>query len=141
MLVVIIIDPNRRLCLCDELDDTTSLRNLLLREGRDVACAHNDGDVRKAALSENLRVSEGEEVEHGCLVGLLVQVRIALLGGDERPQLVKVDNGLPELVLKLVEVPHTDFTEVTGMVFVDVGSVVMLRIFVRKALSPTCECC
>jgi hypothetical protein len=39
-----------------------------------------------------------------------------------------------------VEVPHTDFTEVTGMVFVDVGSVVMLRIFVRNPL-PACKNC
>jgi hypothetical protein len=126
MLVVIMIDPSHIFRLCDKLDDTTSLLDLLLRESRDVACAHDDGDVGQAALSEHFRVAEGEEVEHGCLVGLLVQVLVALLGGDERPQLVEVDDGLPELVLELVEVPHTDFTEVTGMIFVDIRSVVML---------------
>lgn len=40
--------------------------------------------------------------------------------------LVKVDNRLPELVLRLVEIPHADFPEVTGMVFVEIGSVMML---------------
>lgn len=30
--------------------------------------------------------------------------------------LVEVDDGLPEVVLLLVEVSHTDLTEVTGMV-------------------------
>jgi hypothetical protein len=40
--------------------------------------------------------------------------------------LVEVDGGLPELLLGLVEVTHTDLTEVTRMVLVDVGTVVVL---------------
>lgn len=40
--------------------------------------------------------------------------------------LVKVDRGLPELLASPVEVPHTDFTEVTGVVLVEVGTVVVL---------------
>jgi hypothetical protein len=40
--------------------------------------------------------------------------------------LVKIDDGLPELVLRLVEVPHADLSEVTRMVLVDVRSVMML---------------
>ena len=40
--------------------------------------------------------------------------------------LVEVDGGLPESVLHLVEVSHTDFTEVTRMVLVEIGAVVML---------------
>lgn len=40
--------------------------------------------------------------------------------------LVQVDGGLPELLLGLVEVAHTDLTEVTGVVLVDVGPVVVL---------------
>jgi hypothetical protein len=40
--------------------------------------------------------------------------------------LVEVDGGLPELVLGLVEVSHTDLTEVTRMVLVEVGAVVVL---------------
>lgn len=40
--------------------------------------------------------------------------------------LVEVDNRLPELVLELVKVSHTNLTEVTGMVLVQVGTVVVL---------------
>lgn len=40
--------------------------------------------------------------------------------------LVEVDSRLPELLLGLVEVAHTDLTEVTGVVLVDVGTVVVL---------------
>ena len=39
---------------------------------------------------------------------------------------VKVDNRLPELVLGLVKVSHAHLSEVTRMVLVDVGSVMML---------------
>ncbi len=40
--------------------------------------------------------------------------------------LVEVDCRLPELLLGLVEVPHTDLTEVTGVVLVEVGAMVVL---------------
>ena len=40
--------------------------------------------------------------------------------------LVEVDRRLPELLVGLVEVPHTNLTEVTGMVLVNVGAVVVL---------------
>lgn len=40
--------------------------------------------------------------------------------------LVEVDDWLPEVVLLLVEVSHTDLSEVTWMVFIHVGSVVVL---------------
>ena len=42
------------------------------------------------------------------------------------PYLLEVDDGLPEVVLLLVEVSHTHFTEVTGMVLVHVRAVVVL---------------
>lgn len=40
--------------------------------------------------------------------------------------LVKIDHGLPELLVRLVEISHADFAKVTRMVLVDIGSVVML---------------
>ena len=52
--------------------------------------------------------------------------QILRLEGLFRTYLVKVDDGLPELVLELVEVPHTNLTEVTRVVLVDVGTVVVL---------------
>ena len=52
--------------------------------------------------------------------------QILRLEGLFRTYLVEVDDGLPELVLELVEVPHTNLTEVTRVVLVDVGTVVVL---------------
>ena len=40
--------------------------------------------------------------------------------------LVEVDDRLPEGVLHLVEISHADLSEVTWMVFVEIGAVVML---------------
>lgn len=40
--------------------------------------------------------------------------------------LVEVDRRPPVLLVRVVEVPHTDLTEVTGVVLVDVGAVVVL---------------
>lgn len=40
--------------------------------------------------------------------------------------LLEVDDWLPEFVLCLVEISHSDFTKVSGMVLVDVRSVMML---------------
>lgn len=44
----------------------------------------------------------------------------------ELAHLIEVDDGLPEVVLLLVEVSHTNLTEVTRMVLIHVGSVVVL---------------
>lgn len=98
--------------LCDELDNTTGLLDLALGLSRDVAGADDDGDLGETALAEDLGVAEGQEVEDGGRVGvgLAREVLLALLGGDEGPELLEVDDGSPELVLELVEVAHTDLT-------------------------------
>ena len=120
------VDMKRR-CLCHQLNDTTGLLDLLLRQLAHPPRAHDERDLGKAALAEDLGVAEGEEVEDGD--GVLLgagNVGIAGLSGDEGPELVEVDDGLPEVVLLLVEVPHTNLTEVTRMVLVHVGTVVVL---------------
>ena len=55
---------------------------------------------------------------------VLGRFRLHVLG-DERPKPVEVDDRAEELVAKLVEVSHTDFTEVTGMVLVEEDPVVV----------------
>jgi hypothetical protein len=120
--------------LCDELDDTASLLDLLLGLCREVPGADDDRDLGEATLAENLGVAEVEEVEDGSLVALLGEVLVALLSGDEGPELVKVDDGLPEVVLLLVEVAHTNLSEVTRVVLVNVGPVVVLRGVLGHAL-------
>lgn len=74
--------------LCDQLDDTTSLSDLLLGELADPAGTDDEGNFGETALSENLGVAEGEEVDDGDGVLLLaLDVGLADLGGDERPEL------------------------------------------------------
>lgn len=55
-----------------------------------------------------------------------LQVLVSLLLVNQRPQLLQVDLWLPEVVSLLVEVSHTNLSEVTWMVLVHVGSVVVL---------------
>lgn len=74
--------------LCDELDNTARLLDLALGVLGEVAGADDEGNLRDAALAEDLAVAEGEEVEDGGgLRGLVGQVLLALLGGDEGPEL------------------------------------------------------
>lgn len=40
--------------------------------------------------------------------------------------LIKIDNWLPELILRLVEIPHADFPKVTRVIFVEIGPMMML---------------
>jgi hypothetical protein len=42
------------------------------------------------------------------------------------PYLVQVDNRLPFVIALKVELSHTDFTEVSRVIFVDISAVVML---------------
>lgn len=74
--------------LGNELNDATSIRDLLLRLGADVSGANNDGGLRQAALSEELGVSESVEVdERSGVGGRVLQGLLADIGGDQRPQL------------------------------------------------------
>jgi hypothetical protein len=113
--------------LSNQLNNATGLLDLLLRQSAHPPGADDQRDLGQTALAEDLGVAQGQEVEDGNGVLLLASdVGVTGLDGDERPQLVEVDDGLPEVVLLLVEVSHTDLSEVTGVVLVHVGTVVVL---------------
>jgi len=113
--------------LSDELNDTTGLGDLALSLGADVAGTDNDRDLGKTALAEELGVAVGQEVDDGGGVGVgAADVLLASLGGDKGPKLLNVESRSPLVVAEEVEVPHADLTEVTGMVLVQVGAVVVL---------------
>jgi hypothetical protein len=113
--------------LSNQLNNATGLLDLLLRQSAHPPGADDQRDLGQTALAEDLGVAQGQEVEDGDGVLLLASdVGVTGLDGDERPQLVEVDDGLPEVVLLLVEVSHTDLSEVTGVVLVHVGTVVVL---------------
>lgn len=74
--------------LCNQLNDTTGGDDLLLSELREPSGADDDRDVWETSLSEDLGVSEWEEIDNweGVLV-LVLEVLLALLSWDEGPKL------------------------------------------------------
>ena len=77
--------------LCDELNNTTGLGDLLLSQTADPAGANDDGDLGEAALAENLGVAEGQQVDDGDGVLLLaLQVGLTGLLGNQAPELVEL---------------------------------------------------
>ena len=63
-----------------------------------------------------------QSVDDGNNLRVFRQTRL-LFCGNKRPELVDVDGGAPEEVAGEVEVTHTNLTEVTRMVLIEVGSV------------------
>jgi hypothetical protein len=111
------------LSLGREDDGATSLAELLLSllghpTGLDDA---RDLDV---TVTEELGEALGEEVDNGELAALLGLG--SGLSSDHGGQVVEVDGGLPVGVALVVEVAHADLTEVTGMVLVEVDTMVVL---------------
>lgn len=79
-------------CLRNKLNDTTGLLDLALSLAGDVAGLDDEGNLGETALSEELGVSESEEVEDESTVGLgvLTDVLVAGLLGNEGPELSQV---------------------------------------------------
>jgi hypothetical protein len=74
--------------LCNQFNNTTSLSDLSLCFLAEPSRAHNQWYFWDTALSENLGVAEGEEIEDGDGVFLGArEIFIALLGWDEGPKL------------------------------------------------------
>uniref|UniRef100_A0A7N0U1I4 Uncharacterized protein n=1 Tax=Kalanchoe fedtschenkoi TaxID=63787 RepID=A0A7N0U1I4_KALFE len=109
--------------LSGENNGAASLLDLLLRGlGNKLGLHHNRLRLRQHPLPQHLEVSELRHVdERYVALGRLV---LHLLR-HQRPQLVHVDDRAVELVPQLVEVPHTDLTEVTWMVLVEQNPVVV----------------
>lgn len=98
--------------LGNKLDNTTGLLDLLLGERRHPARLDDAGESRQTALTENLTVTGSERVDDGHL-GRVRSQTLALLSGNESPELVQVDHRAERRVARQVEVTHTDLTEVT----------------------------
>lgn len=114
----------RQRCLSNQLDDAASLLDLTLSKRRDPAGLDDDRKVRDTALAKDLAVAGREGVNHRHL-GRVGLDAAANLSGDKGPELVEVKKGLVRRVAQEVEVAHTDLTEVTGVVTVKVGTVVV----------------
>ena len=114
---------NKNPNLGGEHNSTTGFLNLLLSSlGDQLSLNHDRLILGQHTFPENLKVPELSHVDHrrGILVGFCLHVL-----GDERPELVDVDDGAVELVAELVEVPHTDFSKIPRVVLVEEDPVVV----------------
>lgn len=50
----------------------------------------------------------------------------AVLEFEIQTHLIEVDNRLPELILRLVEIAHADLAKITRVIFVEIRSVMVL---------------
>lgn len=114
-------------CLSNQLNNTTSSSDLLLSQLGDKSGLDNDRNLWQASLTQDNTVTVGQGVDDwGSRSRSGLEELVSLLLLNQRPQLLDVDLWLPEVVSLLVEVSHTDLTEVTRVVLVQVGSVVVL---------------
>eukprot|EP00002_Diphylleia_rotans_P029448 TRINITY_DN5_c0_g1_i1.p1 TRINITY_DN5_c0_g1~~TRINITY_DN5_c0_g1_i1.p1 ORF type:complete len:158 (-),score=16.57 TRINITY_DN5_c0_g1_i1:764-1237(-) len=111
--------------LGDELAHTTDGLDLLLSTEREETSTDDDGDLGEETLAEDLEEASLGDIDDGGLV-LLLSVGSASLLRDEGPQLVDVEGRAEVVVAEQMEVSHTNLTEVTRMVFVEVDAVMVL---------------
>lgn len=113
--------------LSDQFNNTTSSLDLFFSQLRNESGLDNDRDVWNSTLTQDLTVTSSQSVNNWSSgLGRRLQVFFSLFFRDQSPQLVQVQDWFPEVVLLLVEVSHTNLTEVTWMVLIQVGSVVVL---------------
>jgi hypothetical protein len=130
--------------LCNELNLAASLNNLALSLFANVSSLDDDWNIRYPTCTEELCVSELEEVYDGSFVlWLFGEVLLAHFFRDKSPELVilvlfngkwfqesahlvQIDDWLPEVVFLTMEVSHSDFSEISRMIFVHVYTVVVL---------------
>ena len=60
------------------------------------------------------------------LLSFPIGLNISIKFWNEPTHLIQIDNRLPELVLQLVEISHSDLSKVTRVVLVEIRAVVML---------------
>ena len=71
------------------------------------------------SVAQNLRVAVVEHVNDGDDLRVLLELSL-LRRGDKRPELVDVDDRAPLEVARKVEAAHTNLSEVTRMVLIEV---------------------
>uniref|UniRef100_A0A1L8E6G3 Uncharacterized protein n=3 Tax=Haematobia irritans TaxID=7368 RepID=A0A1L8E6G3_HAEIR len=75
--------------------------------------------------TQQLVVTKFDQVDYGGFRSLLLFQFSNFVDADQRPQFIQVNGGAEFVLTAQVEVPHTNLTEVTWMVFVEVDTVVM----------------
>ncbi len=114
-------------CLSGENASSSNFLDFLFCDLREEASLDDDGLRGQVPLTQNLEESGDCDIDDWrfLLVGCVL---FSSLFRDKRPDLVQVDGRaiLVDPVGVHVEVPHADLSEVSGMVFVEVDSVMVL---------------
>merc|ERR1712212_870377 len=110
----------------DDDTSTASFFDLLLSRSSEVPCFHDHWLFRKETFTKNFVVTCLNTIDNRSRTFRLLRIISTCLLADQGPEFVKVDRWTVIFVYRLVVVQHTDFTEVTGMVFIEQGSVMML---------------
>merc|ERR1712168_1451637 len=103
----------------DDNTSTTSFFDLLFSRSSEVPCFHNHRLFWKETFTKNLVVTSLYTIDNRSRTFRLLGIVSTCLFTDQGPKFVKVDRWTMIFVHRLVVVKHTDFSEVTGMVFVE----------------------
>merc|ERR1712212_1385482 len=110
----------------DDDTSTTSFFDLLFSRSSKVSCFHNHWLFGKETFTKNLVVTCLNTIDNRSRTFRFLRIISTCLLADQGPEFVKVDRWTVVFVHGFVVVKHTDFSEVTRMVFVEQGTVVML---------------
>merc|ERR1712212_8844 len=110
----------------DDNTSTTSFFDLLLSRSSEVPCFHYHWLFWQETFTKNLVVTCLNTIDNRSRTFRLLRIISACLLADQGPEFVKVDRWTVIFVHRLMIVKHTNFSEVTGMVFVEQGTVMML---------------
>lgn len=109
--------------LSSEDAGTTSGLDLLSGRLGEKLGLDDDGDVGKRSSSEDLEETVLGNINDG---SLLLSLEVLNVESRESPETVEVDDGAVVLGILVMEVAHTDLSEVTRMVLIEQDTVVVL---------------
>merc|ERR1712212_415304 len=112
--------------ILDDNTGTTSFFDLLLSRSSEVPCFHNHWLFWQETFTKNFVVTSLHTIDNRSRTFRFLRIISTCLFTDQGPEFVKVDRWTVVFVHRLVVVEHTDLSEVTGMVFVEQGTVMML---------------
>ena len=119
-------------CLARQQAGTSCFRDLLLSKLREIFRLHNHRHIN-LAISKKLEVSLRNKINHrGLATGGTLCCFVDTLSSNIE-QLVNVECGGEGPVLQLVELTHTNLTEVTRVIFIEEDAVMVLSSSVTSA--------
>jgi len=115
-------------CLSSEHSDTSNSLDLAFSLLGEELCLDNHGLIGQRTIAEHLEESMTTNIDDwdGILGRISLLIMSAGLLAHQTPQTISVDSWAVELLLGLVEITHTNLTEVTRVIFIEVDTMVML---------------